>query len=161
MIAFRRFRRSIVSGFMLAVLLVLAPPVRAEEAAGAASCLDKARVRGSLFQTEAHELEAGAKVQLDLVAAVILEGCAGKVVTIEGHTDLYGDAAYNKGLSLRRANEVREYLTSKGVPAEQLRTVGYGQERPITREMTREAQQLNRRVSFVSSGTAGRIPPAP
>jgi outer membrane protein OmpA-like peptidoglycan-associated protein len=156
-----RFARLAFAGVIAAAsLLVVAPPARATDAAdGVVSCVGKARLRGSLFQTGAHDLEVGAKVQLDLVAESILKNCAGKVVTIEGHTDLYGDAAYNKGLSLRRANEVKEYLVSKGVPADQLRTVGYGHERPIAREMTREAQQLNRRVSFVSEGTPERVAP--
>jgi outer membrane protein OmpA-like peptidoglycan-associated protein len=157
-----RFARFAFVGLIAAAsVLVIAPPAGAQDAAvEAVSCVGKARLRGSLFQTGAHDLETGAKVQLDFVAEAIRNNCAGKLVTIEGHTDLYGDAAANKGLSLRRANEVREYLVSKGVPAEQLRPVGYGQERPITREMTREAQQLNRRVSFVSESTAERVPPS-
>ena len=155
-----RFARFACTGVIAVVIvLVVAPPAGAQEAADAVSCVGKARLRGTLFQTAAHDLEAGAKVQLDLVAEAILKNCTGKVVTIEGHTDLYGDAFYNKSLSLRRANEVKEYLVSKGLPADQLRAVGYGQERPIAREMTREAQQLNRRVSFVSEGTPERVAP--
>lgn len=161
MLASRLARRSSAGVVAAVAVFFLASPACAQDAAAAVSCVGKARLRGALFQTEAHDLEAGAKVQLDLVAGAILENCAGKVVTIEGHTDLYGDPSYNKSLSLLRADEVKEYLVSKGVPATQLRTVGYGQERPIAREMTREAQQLNRRVSFVSEGAPARaVPPA-
>ena len=49
---------------------------------------------------------------------------------VEGHTCNIGTAEYNLALGERRANEVRDYLTSRGVTADRLPTVSYGEERP-------------------------------
>ncbi len=49
---------------------------------------------------------------------------------IEGHTCNIGTAEYNLALGDRRANAVRDYLVSRGVTADRLRTVSYGEERP-------------------------------
>ena len=51
-------------------------------------------------------------------------------LTVEGHTCNIGTAEYNLALGERRANAVREYLTSRGIGADRLKTVSYGEERP-------------------------------
>ncbi len=51
--------------------------------------------------------------------------------TIEGHADERGTREYNIALGARRAQTVREYLTSRGVPAHRMRTISYGKERPV------------------------------
>ena len=51
-------------------------------------------------------------------------------IEIEGHTCNIGTAEYNLALGERRANAVRDYLTSRGIGADRLRTVSYGEERP-------------------------------
>ncbi len=51
-----------------------------------------------------------------------------------GHTDATGDAAVNKTLSQNRAQAVVDYLIFKGVDPAQLRAIGYGQEKPISRQ---------------------------
>ena len=55
----------------------------------------------------------------------------GKDVVIEGHTCQMGSAAYNLALSQRRAEAVKVEMLSNGVPAESIKTVGYGYERPL------------------------------
>ena len=52
-------------------------------------------------------------------------------VTIECHADERGTREYNIALGARRAQTVREYLTSRGVQAHRMRTISYGKERPI------------------------------
>ncbi len=70
-------------------------------------------------------------------------------VEISGHTDIVGSKGYNKRLSLRRANAVRSFLTSKGVDPRRIKTVGYGEERPIaSSDDDKEGRELNRRVEF-------------
>ncbi|MBI1767326.1 MAG: PD40 domain-containing protein [Bacteroidetes bacterium] len=70
-------------------------------------------------------------------------------VEISGHTDKVGSKVYNKRLSLRRANAVRSFLTSKGVDPRRIKTVGYGEERPIaSNDDDKEGRELNRRVEF-------------
>jgi peptidoglycan-associated lipoprotein len=51
--------------------------------------------------------------------------------TIEGHADERGTREYNIALSNRRAHTVRDYLISRGIPAQRMRTVAYGKERPV------------------------------
>ncbi len=67
-------------------------------------------------------------------------------VTIElsAHTDYRGSAAYNKGLSQRRAESVVNYLTEHGIPADRLTPVGYGKEKPktIKRKLTEKYEWL-------------------
>jgi peptidoglycan-associated lipoprotein len=51
--------------------------------------------------------------------------------TIEGHADERGTREYNIALGARRAQTVRDYLTSRGVSAQRMRTISYGKERPV------------------------------
>lgn len=52
-------------------------------------------------------------------------------VTIEGHADERGTRQYNIALGARRAQAVRDYLVSQGVPASRIRIISYGKERPV------------------------------
>ena len=70
-------------------------------------------------------------------------------VTLEGHTDEQGSREYNIGLGDRRAEVVRRALNAYGVPAEQLRTLSYGEERPAATGHTEESYAKNRRVEIV------------
>ena len=70
-------------------------------------------------------------------------------VEVAGHTCNIGTDAYNLGLSQRRANAVREYLISKGIPAERLTAKGYGESRPAFNNDTIEGRAKNRRVELV------------
>ena len=51
--------------------------------------------------------------------------------TIEGHADVRGTREYNIALGARRAETVRQYLVSRGVSAQRMRTISYGKERPV------------------------------
>ena len=70
-------------------------------------------------------------------------------VTIEGHTCNIGTAEYNLALGDRRATAVREYLASRGVTADRLQTVSYGEERPKYDNAREETRRLNRRAALV------------
>ncbi len=70
-------------------------------------------------------------------------------IEIEGHTCNSGTAEYNLALGERRATAVREYLTSRGVSADRLRTVSYGEERPKFDNAREETRRLNRRAALV------------
>ncbi|MEX1361739.1 MAG: OmpA family protein [Nannocystaceae bacterium] len=67
---------------------------------------------------------------------------------IEGHTDSKGRDSYNKKLSQRRANAVRDYIVGKGVQTGRLESVGFGEERPIDSNRTNDGRARNRRVEF-------------
>jgi outer membrane protein OmpA-like peptidoglycan-associated protein len=68
---------------------------------------------------------------------------------IEGHTCNIGTAEYNLALGERRAAAVREYLTSRGMQADRLRIVSYGEERPKHDNTREETRRLNRRAALV------------
>ncbi len=73
---------------------------------------------------------------------------------IQGHTDNVGKAAFNKKLSQARANSVMKYLTTKfGIEKDRLTAVGYGLEKPIASNKTKEGRAKNRRVQAVAQGT--------
>ncbi|MFV0293585.1 MAG: OmpA family protein [Paracoccus sp. (in: a-proteobacteria)] len=81
----------------------------------------------------------------------------GFTAVVEGHADEPGTREFNLALGARRATSVREYLVSKGVEAERIRTVSYGKERPAA-ICASEASCLarNRRaVTAVSAAQAG------
>lgn len=70
-------------------------------------------------------------------------------VEVAGHTCSIGTEEYNLGLSLRRAEAVRNYLVSKGVSADRLTVRGYGESRPAVSNATPEGRAQNRRVELV------------
>jgi OOP family OmpA-OmpF porin len=86
-------------------------------------------------------------------AAQILKDNPRVRVTIEGHTDSIGSEAYNQRLSERRATAVKRYLVSRGVEADRLETVGYGESRPIAPNTqdgrdNPEGRAMNRRAEL-------------
>lgn len=79
----------------------------------------------------------------------ILKNRPSMVIEVQGHTDNVGSAEINLRLSQDRANSVRDYLVSNGIPLERVRSVGFGETKPISSNTTTEGQALNRRVEFV------------
>jgi peptidoglycan-associated lipoprotein len=73
-------------------------------------------------------------------------------VTLEGHADSRGTNEYNLALGERRANAVRDYLGSLGVAAGRLRTLSYGEERPVCNTDEESCWSQNRRVHMVITG---------
>lgn len=69
-------------------------------------------------------------------------------VTLEGHCDERGTEEYNLALGERRAESVRSYLVNLGVDPSRLKTISYGEERPVDPGHNEEAWAKNRRVEF-------------
>ena len=82
-------------------------------------------------------------------AVARLQANPDKNIVIEGHTCNIGTAEYNLALGDRRANSVKEYLTSRGVPANRLETRSYGEERPKFDNAREETRRMNRRAALV------------
>jgi len=101
-----------------------------------------------LFAFDSAEIRPEFTSELDAVAAV-LKANPGLKVEVQGHTDSVGSEAYNKKLSLRRAQAVVNYLVSKGVDPARLKAEGYGSSMPIASNDTPEGRAKNRRVQFV------------
>ena len=67
-------------------------------------------------------------------------------VVVEGHCDERGSAEYNLALGDRRATAAKDFLVQLGVPADRLKTISYGKERPQCTEANEECWQKNRRA---------------
>jgi peptidoglycan-associated lipoprotein len=67
-------------------------------------------------------------------------------VVVEGHCDERGSAEYNLALGDRRATAAKDFLVQLGVPADRLKTISYGKERPQCTDATEECYQKNRRA---------------
>jgi len=70
-------------------------------------------------------------------------------VLIEGHTDSTGAEDYNMGLSIRRAQAVKDFMVSQGIAKERLSIKGFGETQPLVSNDTKEGRAENRRVEFV------------
>lgn len=81
-------------------------------------------------------------------AAESLKGWGDGKVEVAGHTDSRGSDAYNMDLSLRRAESVKNYLVTKGIPADRLVIKGYGESQPVADNATDEGRFQNRRVEL-------------
>jgi peptidoglycan-associated lipoprotein len=82
------------------------------------------------FETDSSELTDQARATLDKQAQW-LGNYNRYAFTVEGHADERGTREYNIALGARRAETVREYLISRGVSAQRMRTISYGKERPV------------------------------
>lgn len=105
-------------------------------------------LRAVTFVDDSTVLTPAGKVALTRAAQVLVTASAVKV-RIEGHTDSKGTAASNLALSRARANAVLTYLVSKGVAADRLTAVGFGESRPALPNTTEANQAVNRRVEFI------------
>ena len=106
-----------------------------------------------LFPVDSSTLTAQGTATLDGQAGW-LQTNSDYLAIIEGHADEQGTREYNLALGARRANAVREYLISRGVPASRLRTVSYGKERPIEVCSNEACYAKNRRaVTVISVGS--------
>jgi peptidoglycan-associated lipoprotein len=82
------------------------------------------------FETDSSELTEQARATLDKQAQW-LSNYSRYAFTIEGHADERGTREYNIALGARRAQTVREYLTTRGIAVARMRTISYGKERPV------------------------------
>ena len=101
---------------------------------------DKSDIRGDARDTLTRDASALKSILADFPGATIV---------VEGHCDERGSAEYNLGLGDRRANAAKEFLIGLGVPADRLKVISYGKERPQCTEQNESCYQKNRRAHFV------------
>lgn len=94
-------------------------------------------------------LSPEARRELDKVVVVMTDpSSAGERYRVEGNTDRKGSDAYNRKLSLRRAQAVKRYLVQQGVEPEQLRAIGNGYHKLL--DPHHPYDSINRRVEFIN-----------
>jgi outer membrane protein OmpA-like peptidoglycan-associated protein len=103
---------------------------------------------GIFFDTGKAGLKPGAKSTLTKIADQ-LKGESAMTIAVEGHTDSVGSEATNLALSEKRAEAVREFLVSAGVPSDRITSSGKGEAEPVATNKTAAGRQQNRRVELV------------
>jgi outer membrane protein OmpA-like peptidoglycan-associated protein len=104
-------------------------------------------IQGINFKFNSAEITRGSYRVLDR-ATKVLSDYPDVRLEIQGHTDNRGNPEYNKDLSQRRAESVKNYFISKGIDASRLTAVGYGMEVPIADNKRASGRAKNRRVEF-------------
>ncbi len=99
------------------------------------------------FDFDKHELSPKARMNLDEHLPT-LSSQSDRSILIKGYADSTGPEDYNQKLSERRAQAVYDYLTSRGVNPERMKTVGYGESQPVSDNSTAEGRALNRRAEI-------------
>lgn len=117
-------------------------PVRGEEQAG------KPSANSVYFAFDKSDLDAASVAVLEAHAAW-LNANSGVSVTIEGNCDERGSREYNLALGQRRADSVRDFLTERGVNANRIDTVSFGEERPVCTGSGEACWAQNRRSDIV------------
>ena len=133
-------------------------PVAPSAAAAAAPSSVKASVTiqaEALFDFDKSVVKPAGKKSIDEAIAKI-KSLDIEVVIATGHTDSVGTDAYNQKLSERRANSVKEYMVSKGIPAAKITTLGKGETQPIASNKTADGRAKNRRVDIEFKGVSNK-----
>lgn len=108
----------------------------------------------ALFDIDKSVIKPKGRDALDeVVRKLNLAGAELGLIVSTGHTDSTGSADYNMGLSIRRAEAVKTYLTSKGIDGGHINTLGQGELQPIADNATAEGRAENRHVVIEVTST--------
>lgn len=108
-------------------------------------------VQDAYYDYDKSDLRADARDVLTRNASAlkaILADFPGATIVVEGHCDERGSAEYNLGLGDQRAGSAKDFLVQLGVPADRLRNISYGKERPQCTDAGEACYQKNRRAHF-------------
>lgn len=111
-----------------------------------------------LFDFDQASLKANSRDSITTLANYLIKNPDRKVI-VEGYTDSKGSAAYNQGLSERRANAVKNALVRAGVDPSRIVAQGYGQEYPVASNATNSGRAQNRRVEVTISNDNQPVAP--
>jgi peptidoglycan-associated lipoprotein len=103
------------------------------------------------FDTDSSSIRADASKTLDRQAQWLAR-YPKYAITVEGHADERGTREYNLALGARRAAATKDYLASRGVPANRMKTISYGKERPVATCDDISCWSQNRRAVTVLNG---------
>jgi outer membrane protein OmpA-like peptidoglycan-associated protein len=115
------------------------------------------------YEFDKAELSQSAKKVIDTTLLEIMTKAEDVIVEVSAHTDSLGNYEYNKKLSQDRAQNVVNYLISKGISRKRLIAIGYGAEKPVARNYKPdgsdfpEGREQNRRTEFRIVGTLSSL----
>jgi len=98
------------------------------------------------FSFDASSIPAEAQTDLNDLAAKVKGMDKAVYLEIEGHTDNIGNESYNLDLGQKRAEAVRHYLSTQGIPLHAMSVISYGESKPVADNDTKEGRAKNRRV---------------
>ncbi|HEX5227079.1 MAG TPA: peptidoglycan-associated lipoprotein Pal [Bryobacteraceae bacterium] len=127
------------------------PPTRTPQVDG--GTLLSQQGQDAFFDYDMSELRADGRDALTKDAALlkqIFQQDPNFTVIVEGHCDERGSAEYNLALGDRRATAAKDFLVQQGVPADKLKTISYGKERPQCTEENEQCWQRNRRAHLAA-----------
>jgi OOP family OmpA-OmpF porin len=107
------------------------------------------------FDFDKASLKPEGQRKLDEIASRLTQ-MALEVVVATGHTDSIGTDKYNENLSRRRAEAVKTFLESRGLPADRIHTDAQGEKQPVASNTTRDGRAKNRRVEVEVVGEKTR-----
>ncbi len=104
-----------------------------------------------LFDFEQSSLRPEAQGTVEK-AASFLRSNMERTALVEGHTDHTGEAAYNQDLSEKRSESIKNALMALGINESRIKTVGFGESKPVFDNSTLEGRKANRRVEVIFVG---------
>jgi outer membrane protein OmpA-like peptidoglycan-associated protein len=101
-----------------------------------------------LFKFDSAKLDKNNMTPLDEIATAVMQN-PDAILVLEGHTDSTGDKDYNVRLSERRVEAVKRYLAvDKGVPVYKIEEIGFGSDKPIAENNSKQNREQNRAVTL-------------
>jgi outer membrane protein OmpA-like peptidoglycan-associated protein len=107
------------------------------------------RIHFNFNKSDVHESD---KERLGWVARIMKKDTRA-IVIVEGHTDRIGSHRYNEILAEKRARAVRAYLGTLGADPARMTMLSKGKREPLTNEISKSADAMNRRVEIIMTST--------
>ncbi len=115
------------------------------------------RIQDAYFDYDKHDIRPDAETALRAdvkTLSDIIRQYPDFKLTVEGHCDERGSDEYNLALGEARAKQTMDYMVSLGLPANQMKTVSYGKEKPFCTEHDEDCWQKNRRAHITQASGA-------
>ncbi len=103
------------------------------------------RLEKLIFEQSKAAITTASYQELNRLVSIMHEN-PGMQIQLEGHTDYRGNKKMNMELSRQRVDAVKSYLVSKNIQPGRIKTKAYGSTKPLVREQSIEASEINRRV---------------
>jgi outer membrane protein OmpA-like peptidoglycan-associated protein len=98
------------------------------------------------YKKSSVDLTSYSKRRLDMIGDYLKEDTALELVLLDGYSDSYGGSWSNQQLSIRRANEIRDYFAAQGVNSARIEVTGHGEKRHVSPNDNEVSRAKNRRV---------------